>query len=377
MGGMLRRRSSPLLRADVLQAHRPPPYRESHERRDQARGRAGRTVSHSVFPFHTMRQARISFVVLAAWRAANPSGRGRAGRRRGKARRRASRDGRWWRIYEDPALESFVDEAFSSNADLVIAAARVDEARACSGGAILLLPQVDAQGRRAASASPRAPRWRLRGSRANTHLPRDAEYLYELDLRCLRPGRAARAELRRARLARAVRLPSPRRWRRSYTRCARRHQVSLTRQTSNCARRPSACSARRATPASSATTTASARSRSGGGARAAAGRGAARTRGSGIAGAIGRALGRFRGRCPKARSSRRNAASSVVPAACPRLLLRVPICRGGTAPAAANAASRWRERRCSLDLPHRLFGAEARRGEPFFGPAGIFQWRRR
>src|SRR5688572_19570201 len=50
----------------------------------------------------------------AAWKEAAP---------------RFAEDGRWWRIYEDPDLEKFVQEGFERNADLVIAAARVDEAR--------------------------------------------------------------------------------------------------------------------------------------------------------------------------------------------------------------------------------------------------------
>jgi outer membrane protein TolC len=43
---------------------------------------------------------------------------------------RFAEDGRWWRIYADSQLEATIDEAMASNADLVVAAARVDEARA-------------------------------------------------------------------------------------------------------------------------------------------------------------------------------------------------------------------------------------------------------
>ncbi|HET9349781.1 MAG TPA: TolC family protein, partial [Burkholderiales bacterium] len=43
---------------------------------------------------------------------------------------RFAEDGRWWRIYQDSSLEAVVDEALANNADLLIAAARVDEARA-------------------------------------------------------------------------------------------------------------------------------------------------------------------------------------------------------------------------------------------------------
>src|SRR5438309_4700631 len=43
---------------------------------------------------------------------------------------RFAEDGRWWRIYQDAELDKLLDEAIARNADLVIAAARVDEARA-------------------------------------------------------------------------------------------------------------------------------------------------------------------------------------------------------------------------------------------------------
>ncbi len=39
------------------------------------------------------------------------------------------KDGNWWRIYADPALEALVAEALERNTDLARAAARVDEAR--------------------------------------------------------------------------------------------------------------------------------------------------------------------------------------------------------------------------------------------------------
>jgi outer membrane protein, multidrug efflux system len=41
-----------------------------------------------------------------------------------------ARDGGWWRIYADPALEALVAEALERNSDLARAAARVDESRA-------------------------------------------------------------------------------------------------------------------------------------------------------------------------------------------------------------------------------------------------------
>src|SRR5438552_13046987 len=60
---------------------------------------------------------------------------------------RFAEDGKWWRIYEDSELNSLVEEAQAKNSDLVIAAARVDEARALVGeieGAYL--PTIDARG---------------------------------------------------------------------------------------------------------------------------------------------------------------------------------------------------------------------------------------
>ena len=40
-----------------------------------------------------------------------------------------AKDGNWWRVYSDPVLEKLIDEAFARNTNLLIAAARVDEAR--------------------------------------------------------------------------------------------------------------------------------------------------------------------------------------------------------------------------------------------------------
>ena len=40
---------------------------------------------------------------------------------------RFAQDGKWWRIYDDPALDDLIDESLGKNTDLLIAAARVDE----------------------------------------------------------------------------------------------------------------------------------------------------------------------------------------------------------------------------------------------------------
>ena len=42
---------------------------------------------------------------------------------------RFAEDGKWWRIYNDDPLNTLVEEGMTSNADLAIAAARIDEAR--------------------------------------------------------------------------------------------------------------------------------------------------------------------------------------------------------------------------------------------------------
>jgi multidrug efflux system outer membrane protein len=44
------------------------------------------------------------------------------------------RDARWWTVYADPVLERLIDEALASNANLLLATARIDEARAVLKG---------------------------------------------------------------------------------------------------------------------------------------------------------------------------------------------------------------------------------------------------
>ena len=59
---------------------------------------------------------------------------------------RFAEDGRWWQIYQSPELDKLVDEAFARNTDLLVAAARVDEARALVADARgAQLPTVDAR----------------------------------------------------------------------------------------------------------------------------------------------------------------------------------------------------------------------------------------
>src|SRR6266446_714881 len=39
-------------------------------------------------------------------------------------------DARWWKVYGDPVLDRLIDEALAHNANVMLAVARVDEARA-------------------------------------------------------------------------------------------------------------------------------------------------------------------------------------------------------------------------------------------------------
>jgi multidrug efflux system outer membrane protein len=150
---------------------------------------------------------------------------------------RAAEHDAWWKIYGDPALEALVDEAFRSNADLVVAAARVDEARAVLGEAnSFFWPRIDAQAsgsrsqvsRRTATAFPGFPR-QFNDYRATLNVS------YELDLfGRLRAGAdAARAELAASEASReAVRLALAAQVAKSYYAMqAFDQQVALTRET--------------------------------------------------------------------------------------------------------------------------------------------------
>jgi multidrug efflux system outer membrane protein len=67
------------------------------------------------------------------------------------------KDGNWWRIYADPALEALVAEALARNTDLARAAARVDEARALvRQSESAYFPTVDANFNRSRSLSSAA-----------------------------------------------------------------------------------------------------------------------------------------------------------------------------------------------------------------------------
>lgn len=158
----------------------------------------------------------------AAWKASAP---------------RFAEDGRWWRVYGDAQLDGLVEEALAQNQDLVIAAARVDEARALAGEVdSALFPTIDARGSaarqrnstRTAISPPGAPR-EFSTYRATLNVS------YELDLfgRIRASARAARAELEASEAARdAVRLALAAQVAKSYFNLrALDEQVELTRRT--------------------------------------------------------------------------------------------------------------------------------------------------
>jgi multidrug efflux system outer membrane protein len=150
---------------------------------------------------------------------------------------RFAQDGRWWRIYDDAQLEKAVDEALGANGDLLIAAARVDEARAVLGEAnSFFWPTVDARAAtsrqqvstRTATAFPGIPR-EYNNNRATLNVS------YELDLfgRLRAGAAAARAELEASQASRdAVRLALAAQVAKSYFALrSLDEQVDLTRRT--------------------------------------------------------------------------------------------------------------------------------------------------
>src|SRR5713101_130653 len=70
-----------------------------------------------------------------------------------------ARDARWWKVYGDPVLDSLVDEALANNANVMLAIARVDEARAAlSVTSADQRPQVNANANRSRTrVSQRGP----------------------------------------------------------------------------------------------------------------------------------------------------------------------------------------------------------------------------
>jgi multidrug efflux system outer membrane protein len=111
----------------------------------------------------------------------------------------AVQDGRWWTIYGDTILDALVEESLAKNADLAVAVARVDEARALVRDAeASLYPTAGASGVRQRTLSsaatgllpPGVPR-----ELNNTQLALDVSYEVDLWGRLRTTAYAARADL--------------------------------------------------------------------------------------------------------------------------------------------------------------------------------------
>jgi len=150
---------------------------------------------------------------------------------------RFAEDGRWWRIYQDISLEQLIEEALAGNADLLVAAARVDEARALLGEArAAQAPQVDARAaatrqqnsERTAVSPPGAPR-----EYANYRATLNVSYEVDVWGRLSAGAAAARAELAASEASReAVRIALAAQVAKSYFALrALDEQVELTRKT--------------------------------------------------------------------------------------------------------------------------------------------------
>ena len=150
---------------------------------------------------------------------------------------RFAADGRWWRVYDDAALDKLIEEARAKNSDLLVAAARVDEARALlTEQQSFFFPRIDAQ------ASAARSRISQRNATSFPGIPSEfSQYgaglnvSYELDVfGRLRAGAAsARAELEASEASReAVRLALAAQVAKSYYALhSFDQQVLLTRQT--------------------------------------------------------------------------------------------------------------------------------------------------
>ncbi len=112
---------------------------------------------------------------------------------------RAATPSRWWDIYADPGLDRLIDEALAQNADVLVAVARVDEARALLGEAqSAFRPQVDAGARAGRSLSSAATGLLPPGAqRERDNYRASLNVSYEIDLfgRLRAASGAARAEL--------------------------------------------------------------------------------------------------------------------------------------------------------------------------------------
>lgn len=110
-----------------------------------------------------------------------------------------AKDGNWWRVYGDPALEAVIAEALERNRDLARASARVDEARALvMQSEAAYLPTVDATFNRNRTLSSAATGTLPPGvDRERNNYRAALNVAYEIDLwgRLRATTQAARADL--------------------------------------------------------------------------------------------------------------------------------------------------------------------------------------
>jgi multidrug efflux system outer membrane protein len=150
---------------------------------------------------------------------------------------RFAEDGKWWRIYEDQELSRVIEEALAGNSDLLIAAARVDEARALlAESRSFFWPRIDAVGTAARQRTSERTAFSPPGIPNEFSTYRAAlEVSYEVDLfgRLRSNADAARAELEASEASReAVRLALAATVARSYFSLrSLDEQVELTRRT--------------------------------------------------------------------------------------------------------------------------------------------------
>jgi multidrug efflux system outer membrane protein len=149
---------------------------------------------------------------------------------------RYAEDGRWWRIYNDAALDRLVEQALAGNMDVLVAVARVDEAAALLGLAQSgLRPQVEAGASAGRSLSSAATGLLPPGiARERDDYRAALSVSYEVDVfgRLRNATGAARADLAASIAVRdAVRLSLAARVARSYSALAALDaQVELTRR---------------------------------------------------------------------------------------------------------------------------------------------------
>jgi len=107
--------------------------------------------------------------------------------------------GRWWRVFTDPALEKLVEEALARNTNLLLAAARVDEARSLVGQSeAAYYPSVDARfGRNRTLSSSATGLLPPDVARERNNYRASLDVAYEIDLwgRLRATTQAARADL--------------------------------------------------------------------------------------------------------------------------------------------------------------------------------------